>query len=451
MLGRQPPVMATCQGVTRRSLLKVGAMSLGGLALADLLRMRAAGSAQHRPTSVIFVMLAGGPSQLETYDPKPDAPVEIRGPLAAIDTRTPGVQFSHHMREQARISDKLTIVRSMFHNHQASTNHRAASHLTQTGYAINPTSRSDEFPRNPGCGAVASKLRGANIPSMPPFVMMKNLPGGIGYAGGAYLGNGFNPLSLDGDPSADDFEIKNLTLPPGLEIGRLADRRRLLAQFDQSKKLQDLLGSNAPDPFQQQAFDMITGTAAQRAFDLQREPQPLRELYGMNRTGQSFLLARRLVEAGVTFVQVMPRGGSGGGWDDHDGIEQPMKIAGPSYDQGLAALISDLHERGMQQDVLVVAQGEFGRSPRINPKRTGRDHWPNVYSALVAGGGFRMGQVIGASSDQGEFPIRAPYQPQNLLAMVYRHLGINTGGTFADNFGRPRYILEEREPIEELL
>ena len=218
------------------------------------------------------------------------------------------------------------------------------------------------------------------------------------------MGNAYDPFSLDGDPSADDFEIKNLALPKGLKIQRVSERRRLLAQFDRGRRLNDLLGADSPDPFQQQAFDMVTGTAAQRAFDLQLESPSIRESYGLNRTGQSFLLARRLVEAGVTFVQVMPPGGSGGGWDDHDGIEKPMKIAGPSFDQGLAALISDLHERGMQQDVLIVAMGEFGRSPRINPKRTGRDHWPNVFSALVAGGGLRMGQIVRRFECQGRVP-----------------------------------------------
>ncbi|QDU94663.1 DUF1501 domain-containing protein [Lignipirellula cremea] len=436
--------------MTRRSLLQIGAMTLGGLSLADLLRLRADASPTPRRTAVIFVFLQGGPSQLETYDPKPDAPIEIRGPLDAIATRTPGVHLGEYMQQQARISDKLAIIRSLHHQYEASTNHRAASHLIQTGYIINPDGRSDELPRNPGAGAVAAASRGANSASLPAYVLMQRRSDGGKYAGGSYLGNAYDPFTLSDDPSTADFSVQNLSPPPGLSIRRISDRRHLLQQLDQVRRTSDAASASS-DPFQQRAFDMVTGGGAQKAFDLSQEPERMRQRYGMNRTGQSFLLARRLVEAGVTFVQVMPPGGSGGGWDDHDGILQPMKIAGPAYDQGLATLISDLHDRGLNQDVLVVAMGEFGRSPRINVKRTGRDHWPNVFSALIAGGDYRMGQVIGSSNDKAEVPTSAPYQPQNVLAMIYRHLGIDPGRTYPDHFGRPRYILEEREPIRELL
>ena len=441
------------RGLSRRSWLKAGAISLGGLSLADILRCRATSAAEGRSlreTSVIYVFLAGGPSQLETYDPKPNAPEGFRGPLGAIQTSVPGVLFSEFMSDQAQLMDKLAVVRSVHHDFDQSSNHRVASHLVQTGYPIFPTSRADEYPRNPSCGSVAARLRGTADRGVPPYVLLPHLPGGIGYAGGVYLGQGYDPFKLDADPNADDFEVPNLKPVNGLDLQRLSNRRDLLDRLDRQQV--DVLSglTDAGDQFRQQAFDMVTGQRAQTAFDLSREKARVRERYGRNPTGQRFLLARRLIEAGVTFVQVQPAGGSGGGWDDHDGIVGPMRQAGPAYDRGLAALISDLHERCLDRDVLVVAMGEFGRSPRINPKRTGRDHWPAVYSVLFAGGGLKMGQVIGSSSANAEIPASSPYGPQDVLATVYRHLDIDPTRTFDDFAGRPRYILEDARPIREL-
>ena len=439
--------------LSRRVLLKAGAISLGGLTLPDILRFRAKSAADGksmRRTSVIFVFLAGGPSQLETYDPKPDTPAEFRGPLGVVQSRLPGVMFSEYMTEQARLMDKLAIVRSVYHDFDQSSNHRAASHLTLTGYPISPSSRADEYPRNPSCGSIVARLRGSTDRAVPPYALLPHLPGGIGYSGAVYLGQRYNPFHVQADPNADEFHIPNLAPAAGLDVRRLSERRELLTRFErrQSRGLAELAA--AGDAFQQQAFDIVTGSRAREAFDLTREDPRVRERYGRNPTGARFLLARRLIEAGVTFVHVQPAGGSGGGWDDHDGIVEPMRKAGPAYDRGLAALISDLHARGLDSDVLVVGMGEFGRSPRINPKRTGRDHWPAVYSVLFAGGGLKMGQIIGSSSAKAELPASAPYRPKNVLATVYRHLGIDPTRTFPDFAGRPRYILEDAHPIKEL-
>ncbi|MDA0834200.1 MAG: DUF1501 domain-containing protein [Planctomycetota bacterium] len=449
MLDLYPKFKSPVDRINRRALLKVGSISLGGLSLPSLLKAKEA-SATRRDTAVIFVHLAGGPSQLETYDPKPNAPVEFRGPLGVVPTSSPGVHFSELMVEQSRIFDKIAVVRSVHHNFDQSSNHRAAGHLLLTGYPISPKSRADEYPRNPGCGALASHILGPNRAGVPPYVLMQNLPGDVGYSGGAYLGRGNDPLIIQDDPNAADFKIHNLSMPRGLSFNRLSDRRHLLNAFEESRRRWDVLADEA-DVFQQRAFELIAGDEARDAFDLSQESNTTRDRYGRHRSGQSFLLARRLVEAGVTFVEVMPRGGSGGGWDDHDGIEKPMRIAGPAYDQGMAALISDLCERGLDRKVLVIAMGEFGRSPRINPKRTGRDHWPAVYSALFAGGGYTMGQIIGSSNANAEIPISSPYGPENVLAMLYHHLGIDPSQTFPDFAGRPRYILEERGFIQELM
>jgi len=440
-------------GLNRRQALKIGTMSLGGLALPDILRIRAKAAADGNPvrqTSVVFVFLAGGPSQLETYDPKPDAPVEFRGPLGAVQSSVPGVMFGEYMAEQAGLMDRLAIVRSVHHEFDQSSNHRAASHLALTGYPISPTSRADEYPRNPSCGSIAARLRGSVDRAVPPYVMLPHQPRGIGYAGAVYLGQGYNPFYVQADPNADDFQVPNLAPVAGLDVPRLHERRELLALFERQQSLGSAGLTAAGDEFQQQAFDLVTGQRAREAFDLTREAPRVRDRYGRNPTGARFLLARRLIEAGVTFVQVQPAGGSGGGWDDHEGIVEPMRKAGPSYDRGMAALISDLYERGLDQDVLVVAMGEFGRSPRINPKRTGRDHWPSVYSVLFSGGGLKTGQIIGSSTAKAEVPASSPYGPQNVLATVYRHLGIDPTRTFPDFAGRPRYILEEAHPIREL-
>jgi len=441
MLNINGNASAFCDGISRRSALRVGTLGLAGFAdlgLDQILRARAAAPrSARRHSSVIFVELAGGPTQFETYDPKPNAPQEYRGAFGVLGTRLPGVLFSEWMPRQAAIADKLTIIRSI---HHPSNSHDPSSHLTQTGYyKRGPKGGPNQMP---AFGCVAAKLLAPSKPALPSYVAVPRV---MRNGGPAHLGKSYNPFETIGDPARSDFKVQNLALDASLDLRRLDDRRRLLGAFDARRRLADLQGaSEAVDDFTYQAFDLITGPAAKIAFDISRESHATRDTYGRNPTGQSLLLARRLVEHGVSCVTVRVTG-----WDDHSKIAQGLKKKCPSYDQGLAALVTDLHDRGLTDDVLVIAMGEFGRTPRVN-KNAGRDHWGSVMSVLLSGGRLRTG-VLGASNSRGEVPIRNAYRPENVLAMLYRHLGIDPATTFADFTGRPRAVLERRELIKELV
>lgn len=430
-----------CDGVSRRDLLKVGALGLGGLTLPGLLRARAAAAAEGkdvRRTSVIYIELAGGPSHFETYDPKPTAPREYRGPLGSVATKLPGVRFSECMVEQAKIADRLAVIRSIHHE---SSSHQTSAHLTQTGYYLRDRQNRDN--EMPCAGAVSARLRGANVSGVPAFV---SIPTVMRYGSAAYLGKGHNPFETGGDPNKKNFTVNNLSLVKSLSLDRLENRRTLLAAFDSTRRVVDTQGvSGAMDDFTAQAFELVTGDRARDAFAIEREKDKVRDRYGRSTTGQSLLLARRLVQAGVGFVTVRV-----GGWDDHTKIKDRILSKAPALDQGVAALVKDLTALGLDRDVLVIAMGEFGRTPRVN-KNAGRDHWGSVMSVLVAGGGLKMGQVIGSSNAKGEIPQSSPYRPEDVLAMAYRHLGIDPEQTFNDLSGRPRYILERRELITELI
>lgn len=427
--------------LSRRHFLRTGGLFVGGPLLADVLgaRRTSAGSGQSlEGTSVIFVTLGGGPSQFETYDPKPDAPAEYRGGFSAISTRTPGVAFSELLPRQAAVSDRLTVIRSIQH---AQASH-IAEHIVETGYDLrnSANARTGEMP---SMGAVVSKVRGRTSSGIPAYVSM---PRHHAYSGPHWLGSQHHFFAVNDDPDKPDFQVSNLALNPKLELTRLNDRRALLRELEQARRMHDLAGqADSLDALGDQAFDLLTGERARRAFDIGREPASVRDRYGRNPVGQRMLLARRLVEAGVPFITVRM-----GDWDDHDRLPQRIAQRAPLYDNGITALIDDLHERGMQRDVLVVAMGEFGRTPRINAN-AGRDHWPAVNSVVLAGGRFRMGQVVGRTDALGSKVTAAPYPPQSVLSMVYRHLGIDPAWTFNDFSGRPRHILEERDPISELL
>lgn len=430
-----------CDGVARRSCLKAGFLGLGALSLPEILRLQSAGAADSRldRRSVIFVELAGGPSQFETYDPKPLAPVEYRGEFGAISTSQPGVLFSELMAEQSQLMDKLSIVRSVAHNSNA---HDPSSHLSQTGYyKRGPKGGQSAADTMPCFGSVVAKVRGSNVTGLPAYVAVPRV---MRNGRPSYLGKAFSPFETVHDPSEPDFQVENLSPAAGLTDVRLGDRRGLLATLDQQRRMADLQGSSmAVDRFREQSFELVTGPRARTAFDIQAEADGLRDLYGRHTTGQSLLLARRLVEAGVTCVTVRVTG-----WDDHNRLARGIRQRGPAYDQGIAALIRDLDDRGLRDDVLVVAMGEFGRTPRYN-RNAGRDHWGAVMSVLLAGGGLRPG-IVGASNSRGEEPAAAAYRPENVLAMIYRHLGIDPGMTFPDFSGRPRFVLEERRLISEL-
>ncbi len=436
-----------CDGVTRRDMIRAGVGATGALSLPGIMELQAASGTvpgDRSNNAVIFVEMAGGPTQHETYDPKPSAPREYRGPFGVIDTRLPGVQFSELMVEQAKVNDRLALVRSVHHK---TGSHTIGSHLVQTGYYLgNGQNRDNDMP----CiGSLVARIRGANAPAMPPFV---SIPSRMRYGRAAWLGKSYNPFETGGKLTSKNFKVPNLELISGITTRRLNDRRRLLAGFDASRKILDNRGfATAQDRFTRQAYEMVTTDTVREAFDLSREDPSTRELYGRNEFGQGMLLARRLAERGVPFVTV-----GAGGWDNHGQkvcgftLEQSLNKRGPNFDRGVAGLVTDLYRRGQDRNILLVCMGEFGRTPKVNSE-AGRDHWGAVMTVLISGGGLQVGQVIGASDTKGGYPIAAPYGPNNVQAMIYRHLDINPSLTFPDPAGRPRFVLEDCGLIRELI
>ncbi len=423
----------------RRTFLKVGALSLGGWTLADHLRLQAAtGNTVHKDTAVIQIFMGGGPSHIDMYDLKPQAPSELRGEFTPIPSSVAGYQFSEHLPRQAAVMDKLTIIRSVQHTNPG---HLPASHWMLTGYEGPPTTQGNI---NPAIGAVVSKLRGPNVPGLPGYVAMPKM---ALLGGSAYLGLAHNPFAPDSDPSKDDFEVKNLTLADGLTTDRLNDRQGLRDSLEfLGQQLQESKDFDGLDRFSQQAYDMVTGERAARAFDLSQESPQLRERYGNHSGGQGCLLARRLVEAGVTFVTVL----SGADWDTHtDNFNRLKKVSLPKMDSAISSLVTDLYDRGLDKRVMVIAHGEFGRTPQIN-KDAGRDHWPGAACVLFSGGGIKTGRMIGETDQRGAYPITSPYSPGDVHSTVYNFLGINDHHHFLDQSGRTLPVLPEGNPIREL-
>jgi hypothetical protein len=453
LLSRSP---RNCEGQSRRSFLKVGCLGWGGLVLSDLLRARAlAGGSSRTPDaerSVILVWLDGGPPQHETYDPKPDAPAEFRGPLRSISTSIPGVQFSELLPEHARLASRMSIVRSMHHDNG---DHFAAAHWMLTGYF--GSNASDLAPQYPSAGSIVTKLKGPRKPGIPAYVGLPVTHSiGIvpGYHGAAYLGVGHNPFAADGDPNSDGYQVPNLGLPAGVVPARVAGRRGLLGAFDRARRDVDASGlMEGLDRFDQEAFSLVLGDAARKAFDLSKEDPRLRDRFGRHQWGQSALLARRLVEAGVRFVTL-----TFAGWDYHSSLESGMKSVLPVLDAAVGSLVADLDDRGLLDSTIVLVMGEFGRTPRMNTTGVpgidpvpGRDHWGNVMSVLAAGGGLARGRVIGASNSKGEEPKERPVRPQDLLVTLYQQLGIDPETTFRNRSGRPISIGSDGQVVQELL
>jgi hypothetical protein len=436
---------------TRRSFLQAGALGVGGLTLAEISRLQAQGAIRKEAAgkSVILFWLSGGPGHMETWDPKPNAPAEYRGPLKSIETAVPGVQFSELMPEQARLMDRLAVLRTVNHG---SGDHTKGNHWMLTGFegpAFNAADNRQQ--RRPAIGSAVARVRGANQAGLPPYVAVPHLRGGTDnlfhYA--AYLGGGWNPFVVNSDPNDKDFAVRNLTLQSDLSLQRIADRQTLRADLDRWQRtseshIRDL------DQHQQSALDLLTSSRVRDAFDISREPDALRDQYGRHTFGQSALLARRLVESGVTFVTVncVP-------WDHHGSTgqyktEEGAKLLIPPLDRAIAGLVRDLIDRGLYDRTLVVAMGEFGRTPRMNAN-AGRDHWGNTFSVLLGGGGLKMGQVIGRSSPRGEHVVERPLRPDDVAATVYHHLGIDARAiSFRDALDRPLALLDAGEPIREL-
>ena len=443
-----------CDGVTRRSFLRAGTLGLGGLTVGDLLRLRqqasAAGSSVRSDRSVILFWLSGGPGHMETWDPKPAAPEQFRGPLGAIATRLPGVQFGELMPELARRMDQLAVIRSVKHG---TGDHTKANHWMLTGYEGPAFNASDnKVQRRPALGSAVARLVGPGRPGMPPYVAVPHLRGGTDnfFHYSAYLGGASNPFIVEADPNDEKYQVKNLQLPRDLTLDRLEARHRMLRQLDALRSAAEPALANL-DAYQTRAFDMLTGPAVAEAFDIGREDPKLRDRYGRHTFGQSALLARRLVERGVPFVTVncVP-------WDHHGTppqlpTEKGAKLLIPPLDRAIAALVDDLIERGRYASTLVVAMGEFGRTPRMN-KDAGRDHWGNTFSVLMGCGSMRMGQVIGRSTPRGEYVADRPIDPQDVAATVFHHLGIDARATaFPDKTDRPMYLLDKGAPIRELI
>ena len=451
--------MAHASFPNRRDLLRQILLGMGAFTLPNILRLRAdaATTPARHDTSLILLWQDGGPSHFETFDPKPDAPAEIRAELRSIPTALPGVHFCEILPRLARMAHQFSIIRSL---HQASADHGSGTHTVITGYDRTGVIEIDP-PEHPDLGAVIHRMRSGEEGRLPQFVALG--AEGVSPRGGtAYLGPRDRAFGVLGDPSQPDFRVENLQRPAAISTQRMGERMSLLGEFDNLRRDIDSSGQmQAMDRFQQRAYDLLSSPAAARAFDLQREDPRLRERYGLHKAGQQALLARRLVEAGVSVVAVVfvpdaNGDGTGTHWDDHPTsghIFKMMQRRGPLFDQALSALLEDLGNRGLDRQVLVVVAGEFGRTPRIRHLNgvPGRDHWPAAACALVYGGGFRMGQVIGATNGRGQYPVQRPLKPQDLLATIYQHMGIDTRHEFLSFAGRPFPILPYGEPIRELV
>jgi hypothetical protein len=430
---------------------------LGTLGVADLMRAReaSAASGSTKDTSVVLIWLDGGPSQHDTYDPKPDAPAEYAGIWRPIHTNVPGMDITELFPLQAKVADKFSLLRSVHHR---SGDHFTGGHWMLTGRG--EVSGAMNAGKYPFFGSIATRSTGPRHTGMPanvaiPYAMSIGLR--PGYFGGNYLGVQHDPFQTESDPNSPRFEVKNLNLPSTLTLKRLEDRRQLQGHFDLLRKEADQTGMiNAMDRFDQQAFEMISGERARAAFDISTEDPRLRDRYGRNTWGQSTLLARRLVEAGTTFVSC-----HFGGWDSHWNHQGTMENHLPKVDMAVSALFEDLEMRGMLDTTLVMVMGEFGRTPKMNDGGNGgpplsqgtpgRDHWGNALSVLMGGGGIKGGQVIGSTNRLGEVPQDRPILPGDIHHTVFRVLGVDPNLSFENHAGRPIVSIDHGSPIEELL
>ena len=439
------PRRFTHRAIQRRSFLTTTVSAgMAGFSLPTLLARRGQSAALGQPlpdTAVIQVWLGGGPTHFETYDPKPQAPAEYRGPFQPISTGLPGTQICELLPRHATILDRVALLRSV---EVGSSSHDTGMYICTTGKAKK---------NQPATGSYVAKIR-AGQGSMPPYVHLgfpqtANLVFVPNFKS-HYLGGAFDPFYVHDDPAGDKFRVPNLQLVDGLTSDRLRDRKSLLDEVDKvQREFTSNRAAESIDHFTRSAFEVVSGPRAREAFDLSREQERTRQHYGMHRWGQSCLLARRLVEAGVPFVTVNfdPHSYS---FDMHSNVAGGMRSAGPRMDSAISALVEELYSRGLDKKVLLIVWGEFGRTPKIN-KSSGRDHWGPVMSVLLSGGGLRVGQVIGSSTSKGEVPKDRPLSPYDVLATMYRHLGIDPRMTFLDHAGRPLRLLDDGEAISELL
>lgn len=456
---------------SRRNVLKAGLAGMAGLTLPGLLQAREqAGANGKRPSSrksVILLWMAGGPSHIDTWDPKPDRPFINRGPFAVIKTQTPGTIICEHLPKQAAMMDRFTLIRSVDgkgSNHEPNkvfqTGNREASPRTNR--------KGDSYP---AIGSVIAKMRGANATGMPPYVAFQKSRSHVAYAGD--LGKRYDPFLAEAAAKLPIYDLVGnntgqmsgadlFRLSSGISQHRIHNRRDLLKGFDRLRRDIDLNGSmEAVDHYGQQAVEMLTGPRARDAFDINKEPATVRQRYGKHLWHQQALLARRLVEAGVSFVTLdLSYHTASGTWDTHGdnippygGISKGLKPLLPLFDHLITTLVSDLEERGLLDDTLVIAQGEFGRTPTMGTQGStdGRNHWPSVLTVCLAGGGLKHGQVIGSTEKDGGHIKTRPVTPGDLAATIYRHMEVPLDATYLDPKGRPNYIVQDNgQPIAEL-
>jgi hypothetical protein len=426
----------------RREFLKVGVVGALGLTLGDYLRLTSSAKADQKTyvskegpaKSVIQIVLPGGMAHQESWDPKPDAPLEYRGPFSVAKTKLPGVVFNENFKQLAGVADKLTVIRSIAGKE---ADHGRASYTMYTGYRKSPALV------HPSMGAIVSHEFGPRK-DLPPYVAV---PNSNEYGGTGYLGSQYGPFGIGSDPGRGNYQVRDLMLPPGVDDRRFTTRREIRDVVDyhfrrQAEKAEAL---GAMDAFYQRAYAMISSPAAREAFDINKEDAKTREKYGPSEAGPRFLLARRLVEAGVRFVTV-----SYGGWDMHAGIEQAMKRQAPGLDSALAGLVRDLSDRGMLDSTIVLVTSEFGRTPKINAS-AGRDHFPRVFSLAAAGGGFKKGLVYGSSNSTASEPEENPVRVEDVLTTVYNQLGINADKELMAPGGRPIEIIDDGVVVKGLL
>jgi hypothetical protein len=447
---------ANCQGMTRRTALKAGALSAFGLSTGDWLRLKAANQVSDTGKSVILIWLDGGPSHFETYDPKPEAPSEYRGPWGDRPTNVPGIRFSEMLPLHAKHADAMCVIRSVAHT---TGDHFAAAHWMLTGRFGSTTV--DKIQKYPSVGSCISKLVPAKVPDLPNYVGLPAAESVFlypGYQGAAYLGGAYDPfqVNLQQKYLAANFKTE-VQKPPFLDSvtgqdGRMNDRSTLLQQLDGLDRRVDQSGAmGTMDQHHAAALQILLGSSARRAFDMDQEDAKTRDRYGRGPWGHYTLMARRLVEAGVRFVTVdMPH------WDNHSSIKSAMETRLPVLDRAIDGLMQDLKDRNLLDDVLVVVMGEFGRTPKINKGLPndpvpGRDHWGQAMSVLMAGGGLKMGQVVGATNARGEHPVERPLSPADVLATIYHVVGIDPGLSFPDHGGRPVPLVDGGRPIAELI
>jgi len=437
--------------ISRRDSMHLGVGLLGSGGLVNLLRLQGqaaeATGAPRRPTSCILVWLDGGPSHFETFDPKPEAPLEIRGEFDAIETCLPGVRFSQHLPRLAAIADKFAVVRSVCHNQ---TNHGAGNHYMMTGAPTRvPVGCGAFVSFHPSLGSVAAYERGAPN-GLPGYFSIPNMSRS---GGPNFLGAKYAPFIVADDPNQPNFRVRDVALPEGLAEGRFEGRRDLRTLVDRLRRNGDKASGdpvNSVDEYYRQGYDLVTSAAAQAAFDIHNEAATVRESYGRNSFGQQLLLARRLVEAGVPFITVYS-----GGWDHHSDIFGAFAKRMPGVDNSLAALIEDLDARGLLETTMVVCLGEFGRTPKITTlsgqSKPGRDHWSSAMSILFAGCGTPGGQAVGATDRNGYAAIERVLSPENFVSTIYRKLGIDPGKIYYTPQGRPVHLVSDPTPIAELM